>query len=182
MYQHQCWVRFPCKHSLQAGSREEGGHGEYSLNISLQNFAKKKAVKLFKKRNTDLRKHVNKRPDLPLPRIKPRQKRPPREEEHKRAVRTISSTPHDLDNQGEGTTHPAPPSPQNRDAVHSQACRHGDDDLIPHFVGLSCNYAYKRRCCERGCRWVTSQRAEGFRVDVIQFSVTMSHTKPGIRS
>lgn len=58
---------------------------------------------------------------------------------------------------------PAPPSPpQHRDTMHAQACRHGEDDLIPnadwHFAGLSCNYVYNRRCCVRICQWVTSQR------------------------
>lgn len=39
----------------------------------------------------------------------------------------ISSTSHDADNQGAGTD----PSPQRGDAMHTQACRHGEDDLIP---------------------------------------------------
>lgn len=70
----------------------------------------------------------------------------------------ISSTSHDPDNQGARSES----SPQQRDAMHTQACRHGEDDLIPsadwHFAGLSCNYVYNRRCCVRICQWVTSQR------------------------
>lgn len=136
MYQHRCWVRFPCKHSLQAGSRERrggGGGGPWRtyFKYSSVELRKTKAVKPLKK--TQACGNMTMTP----PHTHPHRPLTPRNEtETKTATEGKTST----NGQSERLVQlhmiliirvPAPPSRLRIETPCTvQACRHGDDDLI----------------------------------------------------